>query len=63
MANESLARIMYGTSEEVHVSSHTVTLPGLAANQFQENSGQSAAGEETLGELLHRVWHNISHKQ
>jgi len=63
MANESLARIMYGTSEEVHVSPNGATLPGLAANQFKENSGQPSAGEETLGELLHRVWHNISGKQ
>jgi hypothetical protein len=63
MANESLARIMYGTSEEVHLSPTGSTLPGLAANQFKENSGPYAAGDETLGELLHRVWLNISGKQ
>jgi hypothetical protein len=63
MAHESLARIMYGTSEEVHIPSSGSTLPGLAANQFQESSAQSVAGEETLAELLHRVWLNISGKQ
>jgi hypothetical protein len=63
MANESLARIMYGTSEEVHVSSSGSTLPGLTANQVKENSGPAAAGEETLGDLLHRVWLNVSGKQ
>jgi hypothetical protein len=62
MANVSLARIMYGSSEEVHVSTGVSAFPGLTAKPVLENSSNSAHSEETLGELLHRVWLNVSGK-
>jgi hypothetical protein len=62
MANESLARIMYGTSDE-HVSTVGSALSGLAPMSASQNSGQLATDEETFGELLHRVWLNVSGKR
>jgi hypothetical protein len=64
MANQSLARIMYGTNEDLHASTSTSAsdLPGLPAPSITENSNNSEPGEETLGELLHRVWINVSGK-
>jgi hypothetical protein len=62
MANESLARIMYGTSEEVHVSTSVYPLSGLSSQPAAKTAGGSAAEVETLAELLHRVWLNVSGK-
>jgi hypothetical protein len=63
MANESLARIMYGTSsEEAHVSAAGSAFPGLSAKSLAESLSDSASAEETFGELLHRVWMNVSGK-
>jgi hypothetical protein len=62
MAKESLARIMYGTSEDVHVSRRGSALPGHSSPSLTENASESAAAEETLGELLHRVWVNVTGK-
>jgi hypothetical protein len=53
---------MYGSSEEVHVSTGVSAFPGLTAKPVLENSSNSAHSEETLGELLHRVWLNVSGK-
>jgi hypothetical protein len=62
MANESLARIMYGTSDE-HVSTVGSALSGLAPLSASQNSAQIATDDETFGELLHRVWLNVSGKR
>jgi hypothetical protein len=63
MANLSLARIMYGTSEDLQSSTHTtaLTLSSLAA-QLPAGGEKTGAGTETLGELLHRAWTNLSGK-
>ena len=56
MINLSLARIMYGTSEDLHVSrssrayGRTAVAVSLSANQF------AAWEPSTLHELLHRLW-------
>jgi hypothetical protein len=62
MANESLARIMYGTSEEAHASANGSVNSGLTSRSLTENGNESNVGEETLGELLYRVWMNVSGK-
>jgi hypothetical protein len=62
MANESLARIMYGTSEEAHAPTNGSANLGLTSRSLTENGNESNVGEETLGELLHRVWMNVSGK-
>jgi hypothetical protein len=62
MKTLSLARIMYGTSEEFHVSD---SANSSAASSFPAPSSTShadgnAAEPESLGELLHRAWTNLS---
>jgi hypothetical protein len=62
MKTLSLARIMYGTSEEFHVSDG-VDRP--AASSFPPSSSTNhadgnATEPESLGELLHRAWTNLS---
>jgi hypothetical protein len=61
MPNQSLARIMYGTSEEYHASGDT-NASILSTQSRAESTDKSAAEPETLGELLHRVWTNLSGK-
>jgi len=62
MFNLSLARIMYGTSEDLHVPrssrayGRTVVAVPLSANQF------AAWEPSTLHELLHRLWLYFSRK-
>lgn len=65
MATQSLARIMYGTSEDFHVTAAAnFTAPStLPAQTVAERSDRSTIDGETLGELLHRVWTNLSHKR
>lgn len=60
MASLSFARIMYGTSEDLHAA-HGMSTPGLsslAANPVLQNSAKAGAGTEpaTLGKLLHKAW-------
>jgi len=64
MANLSLARIMYGTSEDLHASTNTTAsaLSSLPAHAATDNADKTAPDNETLGELLHRVWTNLSGK-
>jgi len=64
MANLSLARIMYGTSEDFRASTGTSTTARstLSAQSVSENSHEPAAEHETLGELLHRAWTHLSSK-
>jgi hypothetical protein len=63
MSNLSLARIMYGTSEEVR-SSDRFNSPGLssispAADQPNASGNQEPA---SLEELLHKAWQVLSSK-
>jgi hypothetical protein len=66
MASLSLARIMYGTSEDRH-SSHSMNalssaLPpvGVASDP---RASAGAAGPFTLGELLQKAWAFLTHKR
>jgi hypothetical protein len=64
MTNLSLARIMYGTSEDLHAST-TTTASALATQSsglLDENSPKSSDEPDTLAELLHKAWTNLSGK-
>jgi hypothetical protein len=61
MTNLSLARIMYGTSEEYHASAST-TAAALSAPSLTHSADKSDVEQETLGELLHRAWTILSSK-
>lgn len=63
MANVSLARIMYGTSEDLQASKHTA-VSGLSSIAVQSSTGgeKTDSDTETLGQLLHRAWTNLSSK-
>jgi hypothetical protein len=64
MMNLSLARIMYGTSQEYHATgSHASSLGQLANQSAAEMTDNSAKTPETFSELLHRAWLNISGKR
>jgi hypothetical protein len=64
MNNLSLARIMYGTSQEFHSSDNfnTSASPAFSASSPAGGGNQTAAQPATLGELLHRAWMNLSGK-
>ena len=64
MTNLSLARIMYGTSQDFHTSTSTTAPmhPSQSSGPFEENSGRIGDEPETLAELLHRAWTNLSSK-
>jgi hypothetical protein len=66
MANLSLARIMYGTSEDFHAA-QPVRPPAFSAFSSQsgfQNSAESNSMSEpaTLGGLLHKVWTTLTTK-
>ncbi|MGB7731896.1 MAG: hypothetical protein WBL50_28025 [Candidatus Acidiferrum sp.] len=64
MTNLSLARIMYGTSQEYHsAGAHTHSLAPLMNQSSTEVANNSARAPETLGELLHRAWISLSGKR
>jgi len=62
MKTLSLARIMYGTSEEFHVSDgvNTSAASAFPASSLTNHADRNAVETETLGELLHRAWTNLS---
>lgn len=64
MNNLSLARIMYGTNQEFHPSDNLKTSTSVVFSAFSPIGGgnQSAAQPQTLGQLLHRAWMNLSGK-
>ncbi|HKN25198.1 MAG TPA: hypothetical protein VJX72_10160 [Candidatus Acidoferrum sp.] len=57
----SLARIMYGTSDEHHGST-SVPVNALATHSLTDSAEKPAGDTETLGKLLHKAWTNISGK-
>jgi hypothetical protein len=61
MTNLSLARIMYGTSQEYHATvAHTHSFAPLMNQSSTESTKSSSRAPETLGELLHRAWISLS---
>lgn len=66
MANLSLARIMYGTNEDLHAA-QPASAPApssLTAPLVEEKPANTTAASEpdALGELLHRAWTNLTGK-
>ena len=63
MTNLSLARIMYGTSQEYHSTGpQTQSLAPLMNPSSAHAAGNSITLSEELGELLHRAWTTLSGK-
>jgi hypothetical protein len=64
MTNLSFARIMYGTSEDSQGAMNMNASALAAAADPSTNHGRDKAALEieTLGELLHRAWANLSGK-
>jgi hypothetical protein len=62
MKTLSLARIMYGTSEEFHVSDgrNASATSAFPASSSASHVDKNAFETESLGELLHRAWTNLS---
>jgi hypothetical protein len=62
MKTLSLARIMYGTSEEFHAPDgmNGSTVSAFPASSSASHADGSAVETETLGELLHKAWANLS---
>ena len=59
MNSMSLARIMYGTNEDLHAttSMYQSTVPSRAITSM--NNRNEAVSHGTLTELLHKVWAKI----
>lgn len=66
MTRLSLARIMYGTNEDIHTST-AISAKALASLAVR-SSGEAAVGGEgvsaagTLSQLLHKAWAVLHHK-
>jgi hypothetical protein len=62
MKTLSLARIMYGTSDEFHGSDgvNSSTASAFPASSPTGQADRNAVEMETLGELLHRAWTTLS---
>jgi len=63
MANQSLARIMYGTSEEQYFPTTVASaVPLLSNRSLTETVEDHTDKPKTLGTLLHRAWSSLSGK-
>jgi hypothetical protein len=64
MKTLSLARIMYGTSEEFHVADgvNSSASPSLPSPSSVGHADRNTRGTETLGELLHKAWTSLSNR-
>jgi hypothetical protein len=64
MLNVSLARIMYGTNEDLHAgpSARTGYSSSLGIQVALDHSVASATREDSLGELLHKAWLSFKNK-
>jgi hypothetical protein len=61
MTNLSLARIMYGTNEDLHAP-HSMRGSGFPSPAIQapgENAAGSATEKNSLGDLLHKAWSSL----
>jgi hypothetical protein len=63
MINLSLARIMYGTNEDLHASSSMsgATFSSLASSSDRATR-ETAAAQGSLGAWLHKAWVSLRHK-
>jgi hypothetical protein len=66
MANLSLARIMFGTNEDLHAS-QPASVPGspsLAAEPANKNLSETSVTSEpgALGEVLRKAWTNLTRR-
>lgn len=62
MTHLSLARIMYGTNEDLH-SSPSMQSPSLTSHAIHANSsGGAAPRPESVGAWLHRAWLSFTKK-
>jgi len=63
MINVSLARIMYGTNEDLH-SMNAGAVPSLvwASGSISSTLRKTSSDQETLGGLLQKAWAALSHK-
>jgi len=66
MINVSLARIMYGTNEDLHAwhSMNAGAVPSLvwASGSISSTLRKTSSDQETLGGLLQKAWAALSHK-
>jgi len=58
MPSQSLARIMYGTSQEYSVAAVTTPLAPLT-NLSNHQRSSSAQEPETIAQLLHKAWASL----
>jgi hypothetical protein len=63
MINLSLARIMYGTNEDLHTWSAMsgATFPSRASS-VDRATRETAVAQNSLGALLHKAWTSLRHK-
>jgi hypothetical protein len=55
---------MYGTNEDLHAPAISAPrVPATFPDTAVENSGALSSEASGLGELLHKVWKNLSGKQ
>ena len=62
MTNVSLARIMYGTNQDLHVPEPAVVSGALATDVVPAVKNSSPFELATLDELLHSAWSRLTHK-
>lgn len=62
MPNQSLARIMYGTSQESSLVAAATTPPAPLTNLSNHEGSQSVREPETIAELLCKAWARLSRK-
>jgi len=67
MSNLSLARIMYGTNQQIHSSANSPSA-GLSAYRAELSGskpvyGQTQPDGSTLEGFLHKAWLSIAHKK
>jgi hypothetical protein len=62
MASHSLARIMYGTSEDHYLPRATTSAVPLSSTSASETVNEQTEKTDTLGALLRRAWNNLSGK-
>jgi hypothetical protein len=64
MNSLSLARIMYGTNEDLHAlaSMNRSVIPSLADPTVDSTGGQLVPSHGMLSNLLHKAWAALHHK-
>jgi hypothetical protein len=62
MTNVSLARIMYGTNQDLHVPEPAVMSRAVTTDAAPAVKSSSPSELPTLDELLHNAWSRMTHK-